>query len=219
MPEEGFFHRWARRKAEVASIQEDARPAAPLPLAEPARRVATPSRPHAGAEAGRDQMPSGSDTNSDGAARKLPTLDDVAALTADSDYSAFVMRGVDKSLQRLAMKKLFSDPHFNVMDGLDIYIDDYNQPSPVSAAMLASLHHAKNLFAPLASEKEQDADALAAPTSPLAPASPAGVPEAAAFAETRETAVPAETNASAGQPIDAAGESPASPQNSLQGTP
>jgi hypothetical protein len=30
------------------------------------------------------------------------------------------------------MKKLFADPHFNVMDGLDIYIDDYSIPSPLS---------------------------------------------------------------------------------------
>ena len=29
------------------------------------------------------------------------------------------------------MKKLFSDPHFNVMDGLDTYIDDYGKPDPI----------------------------------------------------------------------------------------
>ena len=29
------------------------------------------------------------------------------------------------------MKKLFSDPHFNVMDGLDTYIDDYGKPDPL----------------------------------------------------------------------------------------
>jgi hypothetical protein len=74
----------------------------------------------------------------------LPTLDDAARLTAQSDYSAFVARGVDSSVRRLAMKKLFADPHFNVVDGLDIYMGDYNLPSPVSEAMLASLTHARS---------------------------------------------------------------------------
>jgi hypothetical protein len=77
----------------------------------------------------------------------LPTLEDAALLGADSDFSAFVTQGVDKAVQRLAMKKLFSDPHFHMIDGLDVYIDDFNTPDPVSAAMLASLEHARNLLA------------------------------------------------------------------------
>ena len=60
-----------------------------------------------------------------------PTLDDVAQLTADSDYSRFVRSDVDDGVKRAAMKKLFADPHFNVMDGLDVYIDDYNKPDPL----------------------------------------------------------------------------------------
>jgi hypothetical protein len=75
-----------------------------------------------------------------------PTLDDVARLTGDSDFSAFVARGVDAAVRRTALKKLFADPHFNTMDRLDVYIDDYTKPSPVSEAMLASLEHAKQLF-------------------------------------------------------------------------
>ena len=43
------------------------------------------------------------------------------------------------------MKKLFSDPHFNVMDGLDTYIDDYNKPDPMPAEMLRQLASAKFL--------------------------------------------------------------------------
>jgi len=74
----------------------------------------------------------------------VPTMDDVARLTSDSDFSAFVARGVDAAVRRTALKKLFADPHFNTMDCLDVYIDDYTKPSPVSEAMLASLEHAKN---------------------------------------------------------------------------
>jgi hypothetical protein len=43
---------------------------------------------------------------------------------------------VDPAVQQAAMKKMFSDPHFNVMDGLDIYIDDYSKPDPIPLEML-----------------------------------------------------------------------------------
>jgi hypothetical protein len=46
------------------------------------------------------------------------------------------------------MKKLFADPHFNVMDRMDVYIDDYGQPDPIPQAMLRQMVSAKflNLF-------------------------------------------------------------------------
>uniref|UniRef100_B1XTZ3 Uncharacterized protein n=1 Tax=Polynucleobacter necessarius subsp. necessarius (strain STIR1) TaxID=452638 RepID=B1XTZ3_POLNS len=37
---------------------------------------------------------------------------------------------VDPTVQQAALKEMFTDPHFNVMDGLDIYIDDYSKPDP-----------------------------------------------------------------------------------------
>jgi hypothetical protein len=74
-----------------------------------------------------------------------PTLADVAALTRDSDYSRFVAAGVDEGVKRAALKKLFSDPHFNVMDGLDVYIDDYNKPDPLPTAMLRKMWQSKSL--------------------------------------------------------------------------
>jgi Protein of unknown function (DUF3306) len=52
------------------------------------------------------------------------------------DFSAFMKPGVDPAVQQAAMKKMFSDPHFNVMDGLDIYIDDYSKPDPIPLEML-----------------------------------------------------------------------------------
>lgn len=115
MPDEGFLRRWARRKTEARTE--------PLPA-----RADVVVAPPAGVEP---------------APVPLPTMDDVARLTGDSDFSAFVARGVDAAVRRTALKKLFADPHFNTMDRLDVYIDDYTKPSPVSAAMLASLTHAK----------------------------------------------------------------------------
>jgi hypothetical protein len=46
---------------------------------------------------------------------------------------------VAPEVKNAAMKKLFADPHFNVMDGLDIYIDDYSQPNPLPVEMLKKM--------------------------------------------------------------------------------
>lgn len=82
-------------------------------------------------------------------------MDDVEKLTPQSDFAAFVKRGVDDNVKRSALKKLFTDPHFNVMDGLDIYIDDYSKPDPIPPAMLAALNHAKDLLNPLAASQRR----------------------------------------------------------------
>ena len=75
-----------------------------------------------------------------------PELPSVNELTIDSDFRGFFHPKVDEGLRRAALKKLFSDPHFNVMDGLDTYIDDYSQPNPLPAAMLAQLRQAQKIL-------------------------------------------------------------------------
>lgn len=78
----------------------------------------------------------------------MPTMDDVLNLTKDSDFSAYVKPGVDPQVQQAAMQKLFSDPRYNIMDGLDIYIDDYSKPDPIPLDMLKKLNqsHMLGLF-------------------------------------------------------------------------
>src|SRR6185503_11209402 len=56
-----------------------------------------------------------------------PELPPLEKLTFDSDYQAFFHPKVGEDVRRAALKKLFSDPRFNVMDGLDVYIDDYSK--------------------------------------------------------------------------------------------
>ena len=73
----------------------------------------------------------------------LPTLDDVQALTPASDFKTFMQQGVPAQVRNAAVKKLFADPHFNVMDGLDIYIGDYNIPDPLPAGMLQQMASAQ----------------------------------------------------------------------------
>jgi hypothetical protein len=85
-----------------------------------------------------------------------PVLPPVEELTIDSDYSGFFHPKVDEKLRQSALRKLFSDPHFNVMDGLDTYIDDYSKTEPIPAAMLAGLKQAQRIFA-WAAETEEEA--------------------------------------------------------------
>jgi hypothetical protein len=67
------------------------------------------------------------------------TLEDVAKLKPDSDYTQFMQAEVGEDVHQAAMKKLFTDPHYNIMDGLDIYIDDYSQEDPLPAGMLEKM--------------------------------------------------------------------------------
>lgn len=127
-----FFERWSRRKTQTELA------VGPAPGAKAASCSAEAPGPAAGGEP-----------------RPLPTMDDVEKLTPQSDYAAFVKRGVDENVKRSALKKLFTDPHFNVMDGLDIYIDDYSKPDPIPPAMLAALNHAKDLLNPLAASQRR----------------------------------------------------------------
>jgi Protein of unknown function (DUF3306) len=73
---------------------------------------------------------------------ELPKISD---LTPESDFTPFMQSGVDSVDRNAALKKLFTDPHYNQMDGLDIYIDDYGKPDPIPEEMLKRLMASKFL--------------------------------------------------------------------------
>jgi len=93
-----------------------------------------------------------------------PELPPVDGLTIDSDFRGFLHPKVDENLRRTALKKLFSNPKFNVMDGLDIYIDDYSKPNPLPAAMLAQLRQAQKILE-WATETQEETEAKRAEAS------------------------------------------------------
>ncbi|MEY4908761.1 MAG: hypothetical protein RL260_2479, partial [Pseudomonadota bacterium] len=126
-PEGGFLSRWSRRKAQVRQgipVVE----ALPVPVVTPAPLV----QPVVPATRPEPVLPA-------------PTLADAAQLTPASDFTRFVARGVDPSVKNAALKTLFTDPHFNVMDGLDTYIEDYGLPDPLPLAMLRQMTGARML--------------------------------------------------------------------------
>lgn len=142
-----------------------------------------------------------------------PELPPVEELGMDSDYRGFFHPKVNEDLRRTALKKLFSDPHFNVMDGLDTYIDDYSKPDPLPAAMLAQLKQAQKIIE-WANEKSErgekkeikevkdgEGTVAAAPGMP-----PGGHEESPALGAQRDDATPAaglSTPAGAGAAVSA----------------
>ena len=144
---DGFLGRWSRRKVQARTGQPLAEPSVPPVAAVPAPapvvdelEVFESNRPPALAD--NAQAAINSEAKEPAPA---PTLDDVKALTIDSDFQPFVARSVAPEVRNAAFKKLFADPHFNVMDGLDIYIDDYSRPDPLPLAMLRQMASAQFL--------------------------------------------------------------------------
>ena len=175
---EGFFNRWSRRKQEA--LQGHA------PPARQSGAAAMPAGPGVDATSGAPPAPVPSPASAPESApdAALPTLDDVQALTSDADFQPFMQPGVGAEVRNAAMKKLFADPHFNVMDGLDIYIDDYSRPDPLPAGMLRKMASAQFMrLVPdeAADHQPQDPDASAAPVQ--APQLVAQSPDSSANAE------------------------------------
>ena len=84
-------------------------------------------------------------TSGAAAAPPLPSID---SLGIDADFTGFFKSDVDSSLRNAALKKLFADPRFNVMDGLDTYIDDYSVFVPLDAEEARGLVQARAILDP-----------------------------------------------------------------------
>ena len=107
---DGFLSRWSKRKA---GKEDDL-------VEQPKETTQTPAP-----------------ISTDVQAQPPASLEDVEKIDRFApDFSAFMKPDVDPAVQQAALKKMFTDPHFNVMDGLDIYIDDYSKPDPLPPGML-----------------------------------------------------------------------------------
>lgn len=122
MSDETFLSRWSRRK--LASKAGAEQPPAPAAAGAPQ------------ADAPRDAAP---------VPEAPPPLPPVESLTPDSDFAPFMRQDTDPGLRQQALKTLFADPRFNVMDGLDVYIDDYSQPDPLPEGWLQQLNQVARL--------------------------------------------------------------------------
>jgi hypothetical protein len=164
-----FLARWSKRKH---AVRRGETPAEPAPAETSATELAPAPAP---APSAPPELPP-----------ELPPIDSLHGL--ESDYQDFLHPDVDPATKSAALRKLFGDPHFNQMDGLDTYIDDYTKEDPIPPLMLRALNQARTLGLFDAEEKAQAAaDAAAAPTAVAAVEGPAPAadesPQPAADAE------------------------------------
>ena len=96
------------------------------------------------------------DVNEEKAVPPLPAIED---LKPDSDFTPFMNPKVDSGTRRAALKKLFSDAHYNVPDPFEAYSEDWTVGEAIPAEMLKTLNHAKKL---LFDEPEKPAEAASA---------------------------------------------------------
>ena len=138
-PEEPFMSRWSRLKAR--SREQAAPEVAPVAAPVVAPVSAPVSAPDAEAGAAPPQAAEGTPQQAaqQPAAGQPPELPDIDSLGEDSDYSAFLAEGVDATLRRKALRKLFHSPKFNVLDGLDDYMGDYTQFEPLGSIVTADM--------------------------------------------------------------------------------
>jgi hypothetical protein len=130
---DGFLGRWSRRKAGLepegldGAAPELKAKVTPTPVPQDKKTIESASAP-----AEEETLP--------------PTLEDAESIDRFApDFSSFMKPNVDPAVQQAAMKKLFSDPHFNIMDRLDIYIDDYSIPDPIPMEMLKRMVQSESL--------------------------------------------------------------------------
>jgi len=160
-PDRLSLSRWSRRKLEAARAQSaPAREVAPAPVApgQQAPQPAPPSAPEASAA--------------------LPPIE---SLSIESEFAPFFKPGIPESTRRAALKQLFRDPRFNIMDGLDVYIDDYSKPDPIPPEMMKQLLHTKHIFNPPKTEVNAEGHVVDV-VEPVEQAAPEEAPGTAASA-------------------------------------
>jgi hypothetical protein len=176
--EKDFLRRWSRLKTEARENEARTNP-------ERDGAPRTPSEPQSEGAQKRDAMQA-----------QRPVVPSVDTLNIDSDYRPFFHPKIEEGVRRAALKKLFSDPHFNVMDGLDVYIDDYSKSDPLPEGMLEQLEQAKKILAWAREDTEERAKAEARNDAAAVASAAAGdmiplqdgVPPAEAGASTSSTA-------------------------------
>src|SRR5262245_11740464 len=135
---ESFLTRWSRRKRAAERAKEpSAESVAPVvPAASPVKDAA-----EAGAQPGAGSAPAHLAATP---GVPLPPIESLDGLR--SDYQAFFQQPVAEDIRHAALKKLFADPHFNKMDMLDVYVDDYTQFEPLPAEMKLRLPSARDFL-------------------------------------------------------------------------
>ena len=188
--EGGFLGRWSARKrgaeADAPEVEPPAfdvsersppasdAPGDGVPFAPAAESTAAPpdpgavdgdpaATPYAGSDGGSDTVePNPAGTNAPPEAPLLTDVDmpPVESLDAGSDLSGFFSKGVSAALRRAAFRHVFSQPSYNVRDGLNDYDGDYTAFEPLGDTVTSDMkfHAARHERERLRREAEAEAE-------------------------------------------------------------
>lgn len=140
---DGFLGRWARRKLEVKQeeLARQSRQQIESPVVE--KTVSEPhsleGQPAAAASLVQEASPQAPPV-------VLPTEADLDAVVQGGEIRNFMNPQVSGDLRNKAFKALFSQPQFNQMDFMDVYVDDYSVSTPLTAAMIDMMALGKQLL-------------------------------------------------------------------------
>ena len=140
---DNFLSRWSRRKIEVRTQEKEG--LAPFQATDaPVDQQPLAQQPEANLPAA--SQANDTPKNSVTPDLPVPTEVDLKAVEQGGDIKAFLTDKVAPELKNRAFKALFSRPEFNVMDGLDIYIDDYNKFTPLTQEDIGKMSMSKQLL-------------------------------------------------------------------------
>ena len=149
----GFFARWMQRKTRASTGKQQK------------KQVADVERPMTILESDTGSVTTLAQVT-DAETPPLETLDE------NSDVSAFFSPKVSDSLRRLALRRLFHLPAFNLTDGLDDYAEDYHGFAELGDIITADMRHQMQRLATEAQKQphEKTSKSQAKPDSAGAPA-------------------------------------------------
>jgi Protein of unknown function (DUF3306) len=157
---DGFLSRWSQRKRAVREGKELVEPELPAAGLQPGNlEKKVPASGVVSAQSAPDLVAI-REPEPETELPPAPTMADVHELTPQSDFKPFMRADVAPDVKNAAMKQLFKDPHFNTMDMMDVYVDDYSKPDPLPAGMLRKM--AVTQFLGFWKEEEEAAEKEAA---------------------------------------------------------
>ncbi|MCV0395601.1 MAG: DUF3306 domain-containing protein [Rhizobiaceae bacterium] len=182
------FARWSRRKLAALSDKSRARPEAEQTGEEAAGHIDTDTSPLPPDPV----QPEAGEAETDGPAEPLPRLED---LTAESDLTAFLKKGVPLALKSAALRKMWSlDPRIRDYVGPSEYAWDFNRPGSMAGfGPLDAKKTVVGFLSKTAGAMEPDAEPIAADRPCDASERPATAPsDTASEAGTRKPSPVAE---------------------------
>lgn len=135
--DEGFLQRWSRRKQSALRDDEVSEDESQTPEAD---QEAGPAEPSA-ADAPSAELEAGSESELEPEPPGDEDMPPLESIDESGSVAAFLSPRVSEGLRRAAMRRLFRQPKYNVVDMLDDYAEDYSKPVALGSVVTADMRY------------------------------------------------------------------------------